>query len=468
MPKIAPRYDTENKEAWKAINAAADAERKERNHEIDEGWRYYHGDHDKPLKVRSGQPDHNVILNLSGQAVDKMTAFLGVPQMQVIGAMDAVQNEPDDNGVLQRVISPEQELLDAFWRYNDLPIFIHDLLVDASVSGHTFVRLIPSYNGDGAVEAVEVAVLDGRYVQTFWNINNVRQVLFYRLAWKNGEDMRVQDIVPGALIGPENPPWVIIEYRVGTHGEYIELNRDAWPWPFAPIVDWKNSPNPHEFYGRSDIDDADLNDSINFVASNVNKIIFHHAGPQTVLTGGKLADDQITGPGTIIELPNAEARLFNLEMSSDLSTSMQFMDVLRGAFFAQRRVVDTSVIKDKLGALTNFAVRMLYSDMLDAAGVKQLLHGRGLAEVSRRALALLGVLVERVEAKWADPLPMDRGELTKAAEIESKLGTTSIQTLQEMLGRDPIQEAERRDEEKISAAEATANTLIALGQRGLM
>lgn len=467
MPKIAPQYNPGDDKAWKLLNAAADDERKKRNHEIDEGWRYYHGEHPKPLKVRAGQPDHNVILNLSGQAVDKMTAFLGVPQMQIIGGQE---NEPDAAGVLQSVVTPEQQLLNALWIENDLPIFINDQMVDAAVSGHTFVRIIPETDDAGRVVMVKLALIDGRYILAFWNKNNIRERLFYRMAWEDAEGMLVQDIVPRALLypGERAAGWEIIEYQVNHAGKYIEVGRDGWDYEFPPIVDWKNKPHPHHYYGMSDIDDADLNDAVNFAASNVNKIIYHHAGPQTVLTGGKLADDVTTGPGTVLEIPNENAKLYNLEMSSDLSTSLQFMDVLRAAFFAQQRVVDTSVIKDKLGALTNFAVRMLYSDMLDAASVKQLLHGRGLAEVSRRALALLGVAVERVEAKWDDPLPMDRGELAKAAKIEAELGLASRQTLQEMMGRDPIQEAERMDEEKMNAATAAADVMIALGNRGLM
>ena len=63
---------------------------------------------------------------------------------------------------------------------------------------------------------------------------------------------------------------------------------------------------------------------------------------------------------------------------------------------------------------------------------------------------------------------MDRGELAKAAKIEAELGIASRQSLQEMMGRDPIQEAERMDEEKVNAATAAADVMIALGNRGLM
>jgi len=145
---------------------------------------------------------------------------------------------------------------------------------------------------------------------------------------------------------------------------------------------------------------------------------------------------------------------------------MQFMDTLRGAFFSEKRVVDPAAIKDKLGALTNFAVRMLYTSQLNAADMKMLLHGRGVAEVTRRALELINVMVERVESKWDDPLPQDRGEIVKAAKIESDLGVTSKQTIQEELGRDPAQESERMDDEQTDAANATADLLTQMGQRG--
>jgi len=40
------------------------------------GWLYYYGQHDAQLKVKPGQPDDNVILNLAQYAVDLGVDFL--------------------------------------------------------------------------------------------------------------------------------------------------------------------------------------------------------------------------------------------------------------------------------------------------------------------------------------------------------------------------------------------------------
>src|SRR6185369_17603799 len=64
----------------KGVNGAGDKERVARQKYIALRWRYYDGDHDKPLKVRVGEKDGNILLNLCGRSVDKTVEFIGVPK----------------------------------------------------------------------------------------------------------------------------------------------------------------------------------------------------------------------------------------------------------------------------------------------------------------------------------------------------------------------------------------------------
>ncbi len=466
MPKLAQAvYQPSDPKWWRATAEAGDNERLEREREIDAAWRYYKGEQPMPLKRRPGDPDVNVILDLCGQAVDAMVAFLGAPELEVEGGG---QGQPDALGIVKKTTPPQQKLLDDIWQANELELGIVDLLLSGSLAGHTFLKLLPP-DAVAAADALPRAVLiDPRYMVVFHM--DARTPLFYRMKWKDGDDTRTQDIVPGWLFEPgsEYGGWVIAEY-VETAGRQMQpVGLDAWDYEFPPMVDWKNQPNPFEYYGRGDLPlvRRRKNDAANFVASNVQKIIMHHAGPQTVVTGGKLPDE-LDSSTVIDDLPQ-EAKVYNLEMASDLQSSANHLNMLRGAFFESVKVVDRASIKDKLGDLTNFAVRMLYGAQSDAAYQKQLLYGKGLRLASQALLALAGAPGVAVQAKWDDLLPQDRGALVTSVKTEADMGIVSDETLLEELGHDPAAEAQRKASEVNRQQDATANLLVRMGNRGLL
>lgn len=456
MPAVAAQYSIADRD----VNEAGDAERKERVAAYNKARGYYLGNHAKQIKVKPGQPDVNVTFNLVGRAIDAMVAFMGLPRFEVGGR---VEREPNEAGLLEVEVAPGQAALDALWEMNNLPMLLVDAALSTALAGHGYVRLI------GGGDLPGVGLLDPRFVTVFWDMEDVRRVLWYRLDWRRGKADRRQDIVRGELVGSSG--WLIIEYERGgsvVGGEWREVGRDLWPWDFSPIVDWKNQPNPHEFYGRDDVlAAAALNDAANFVGSNINKILKHHAGPKTVVTGGKLPPTLDSSPDAILEITQPEARVFNLEMHGDLGAALEYFHLLRASFFEQMRVVDKSGIREKLGNLTNFGLRVMYGDQVDAIGMKRRLIGAALREVSRRALAMMGMAGDVVTV-WDDPLPVNRLELVQAVAMEHGIGATSAQTLLETMGRDPAVESERRGDEVNRAGDLLAETLTGLGQRGLM
>lgn len=463
MPAAAAKYDPADREWWKVVNDAGDTERKDRIAALAKFWQYFEGDLPEQLKTKDGQPNHNVLLDITGKAVEQMVAFLGVPMLGVVGG---TVREPDASGMLQNIKTPEQEALDTWWSDQNLWQFVTDLLISGMVDGHWFAKLIPT----GVGQMPDVALLDADMMTVYW-AQGSRRSLWYRMKWTDGKETRMQDIVPNSLIDPASttPGWQIIEYlQRNNSGEFDELSRDEWAFPFAPIIDRQNRPLPKKYYGRSEINGR-LNDNVNLVASNIAKILWHHAGPQTIVTGGTVDEEQPTGPGTAISFADKDVKVYNLEMSSDLQSSLQFFGVLRGAAHSQQRVVDLDSIKDKIGQMTNFGARLLYTSQLDRAGQIQELYGTsGLAEISRRALIVGGMQVDRVESKWSPGLPVDRAELTKSVKDESELGIVSQQTLLEELGHDPVVEAEHRAEEQTTAQDTQIAALARLGQGGFI
>lgn len=469
MPAVFPVYDPFNKDYLEL----SDKERTTRKDDIDVAWNYYDGNHREPLKV-TGTFNDNVIVNLTGNAVDKTTEFTGIPEVALAGGSDNVPSVNEAEG-LQTIVSDEQQVLDELVQHLDLSELIPDTLTAQQVAGHSFWRILLPDNTEmvSPKNMPKLALLDARHMTVFWNVSNVHQVLWYRLTWQIGSTQRIQDIVPNSLPRKGDEPgterevgWQIIEYESKNGTKFEWIGEDEWAYPFPPIIDYKNRRRPHQYYGESDMRDVRLNDAYNFIASNTARIIKHHAHPKTFITGGSLPEVTETAVDGVWELPNPEAKVSNLEMQDDLQSSMKMMDILRSAYFSQRRVVDVSTMKDRIGQMTNFGVRMLFADMLDMVGDKQARVGDALAEILRRMMAMIGHEIEMPLVTWSDPLPTNRLELVETVTKEADLGLTSGQTLAKDLKRDFVAEQQMLIEEGNAQFDATTDALLRAAQVG--
>ena len=448
MPQILARYAPENREDFELYKTELD----DRNKVMSKAWRYYEGDHDKFFTPDGRGVDFNVTVNITSQAVDKMVAFFAPETPRIV-----VQDGEDRVGLLTEVSkSGTQLLIDAIWETNDKDEFIQDLAQSGFISGHSFVKItnpsqgLPKFN-----------IIDPRNVTIFWNINNAKQVLYYRLTWKVSDDTSIiQDIVPNWLFANQNlidpvdvlAGWTLIQYEVKT-GKFKQIGMSEWDFPFSPIVAWKNSPYAHKVYGLSDLRHLNLNDTLNFIKGNTNKILYHHGGPQTIVTGAALDDmeKKKSGVSTIMEFPDPNTKVFNLELKSDLKSSQGIADDIRAAFFGQTRVVDMAQIRDNLARVTNFGVRMIHGDMMDMITTRRKVYGKGISRMTQIAAFLandVGALNKNIDVIFSDPLPVDRLSEVSALATEAEISTLSQQTIAHDLKRDFGTEVTNLEEEE--------------------
>lgn len=450
MPGIVlARYDANNKD-W---NEVASSERRERIRQIDHYFDYYKGNHHRWLKKAAGQlKDENITINLCGRAVDKLDEFIDVPER-----FELPGENNNDN--------PQRTALEGAW--DSLKDVAQEASLAGLISGHFFVKLYTDLDN-----RPQFTALDSRHVTVFWDVTNIRYPLFYRMEWKIGETAYRQDIVPDYMLLDEvtlarPQSWTIIDYRETRSSTWIETARQEWPYAFAPIIEWPLKKLPNSYYGASMLyRSTELNDSINFVVSNTARILKHHAHPKTFVFGVKLAGEDAVG-GMWDDLPS-DARVETLELQSDLQSSLALVNLLKADFFATQRVLDFSTIKDKLGNLTNFGVRMLFSDMTALTESIRVGNGKGFAEALRRVMEMSGVSMPvPPTAQWADPLPANRLEVLEAAKVEKELGTTSLETLTTEIGRDPELEAQRKADEDTGGMDAMVTAFERVGQRGV-
>jgi hypothetical protein len=120
---------------------------------------------------------------------------------------------------------------------------------------------------------------------------------------------------------------------------------------------------------------------------------------------------------------------------------------LRQTLFDISRTVDISSMADKLGALTNFGLRVLYGDALAKLNTKRELYGDALLEINRRLLALANMDTEPGELVWPEALPSDQREESEVLARDLELRLVSKQTVSGKRGYQWETEMERMEGE---------------------
>jgi hypothetical protein len=452
MPAVPAKYDPNDKD----INKLADDERLVRVKAIDLRWQYYEGAHPDTLKVEPGTKNDNIKLNLIGRSADKGVEFIRTPTRYVL------PGDPD----AETTSLAEEALNELYNLYHDQ---FDEQVLSGWVGGHVFWKLFM----DGKMPAM--ALIDPRYLTVFWEQGrgSRAQALWYRMRWTVGEKDYMQDIVPRRLAMVEEGDtegWLILDYEQKKGGNRWELiASDPWDYDFPPMVEIRNKRIPFKYYGEAQISQnaIDLNYGINFVASNTGRIIKFHAHPRTIGVGVDPVSVNTTSIDGFFTIPEG-AEVKNLEMQSDLQSSMKYLEELKRELFATVRVVDTAAIKDKLGAVTNFGLRQIYNDQVEMSEDKRKAYGEGMGEALRRMLVMAGYTVDKPPvAVWSEMLPTNRLELLQAAQIEKNLGTTSDETLAQEIGRDYDAEQQKLADEKTSAGAALTDVLSRAGERGM-
>lgn len=393
---------------------------------------YYKGDHRPQLKTKIGQPDDNITMNFVGLAVDRSVSRL---------FRGGVQFNLPDGAEEQKVY------LDRLWDLNKKEIILYQAGLHGAVYGTPYFKISPDGIVDPYTEKLfpRLIAIDPEIIRIKTDSQDMNEVEKYIIEYtyhKDGKDINYReitrhadtvDVVEEAIETPDT--WMIEHYEKVGSASWQLVDVVEWPYNFPPIIHWKNLPSLKSCYGDSDIDDAiNVQDKSNFVSSNTGKIIKFHAHPQTIGTGFSVKDmQQLEGAvNAFHSIPNENAKVYNLEMQSDLASSRAFGLDLRQAIFDISREVDISSMADKLGQLTNFGLQVLWSDAIDKNDTKRQLYGDAILELNRRLLVLAGYEKEASNSgsiQWGNPLPVNIIEEMTADEKAISMKIIDIETV---------------------------------------
>lgn len=412
-------------------------EERQRHEAYRQAQQFYDGAQPMPLRVRAGQTDDNVILNLYGYIVDKGVSFLF--------------GKPPSIEVTEGTESDEEKYLETVWQRNHLPTLMQNVALNGAIFGHCFLEIVPREN-----DVPRLINLDPAIVRPYWSPDDVEQRLWYKIEYEAlGADAR--PIIKKRLIewDAERNNWQITKYemRQGEAQYRLVEGPILWDYDFPPILDWQNLPVPNVFWGKRDIEQVAPQNGINFVASNIQRIIRFHGHPKTIGKGFN-AEGVNVGPDEMFIIPSKDGDVKNLEMQSDLSATRAYFDMLVDLFLQLHHTPNMNPTKVSVGSLSGFALKILYGDLLALTNKKRNTYGDALAELSRRLLILAGLKPQTPKIHWASPLPENEQEATSVVVTQKDAGLISQETARAKLGYDDEVETER-----IQAETTNANTL---------
>lgn len=441
MPE-ANEYPAPDSDESKAIEAIYGDERKARGAMIQRGWDYYNGVHDKPLKIQADGYDDNVIINDIEILAEKLETFLIGDGLIFDAGGDDQDTAADDQ-------------ITALWKANQGEILQSNLALSGVIEGHIAVRLVPEEGQEWA----KIQHIKQSHFAAFWEPFDMSRVVWYRLQSGNRRIDYVRGVVDGATVNHEaEGVWTELTYQgkmkqdaLGpTEIEWVLMGSVFWEQDFAPITDWQNLPNPNSYYGKSDIKSAiPLNDNVNFIMSNLQRIIKYFAHPRTVGTGFTAADLISTAVSGLWTVESPEAKISNLEMTTDAALSRWLADIISQTLWQSGGVVDPQTIKDKVGVLTNFGLRVLFGDAIGRISKKRRLYGEGITEIIDHSFVLAGLAPpETVTIIWPDVLPEDAKTEMETLTAEFDRGLISKETYRDRRGYDDEQEENRLADEQ--------------------
>lgn len=396
--------------------------------EYAQAWRMYCGDYQKPLRVRPGQFDDNVICNFVRVIVDASVAFLFGREVSF------------DTDELRE--TEAERYLAQVWESNGKMLLLQQAALNGAICGHCFIKIVPR------TPFPKLVVLDPATVTVHWNPRDVSEVRRYIITYSAKDFDTEQMVTYREVIEREGMIWRVTEsVSEGDTSRWQVVTSDLWRWSFPPVVDCQNLPLPNSYYGQPDVtrDIIALNNALNFVLSNMNRIVRYHAHPRVWGRGVAAARLDVAVDEAIL-LPNSDAELRVLEMQSDLGSSINLYLRLKEALHEMSRTPEVALGKlDSIGAVSGIALRVLYQPLLQKTESKRRTYGAMLQELNRRLLAMAGYGEDvTCTVHWQEPMEADDGEIAKTALMWQQLGV-SEDTILQKLGFDPQLEKEKRE-----------------------
>ena len=417
-----PMYDSAN-----PLSSLTAKQRKQYEH-IRVLREYYEGNMVQHLKSDINKDgamiDDNVTLNLARRIVDKGNNFLFGKGLN--WQLDDFNQTEQENALYN--IWGNEETKNAF---------LTEVGISGAINGNFYIQILQRE------EVIKLKILDPLNTFVIPNSEFDNEVALYDLRWSEGKDFyRILNY------SENGKAWLYRTEKWEARKWITIVDEQQWAFPWAFVLSGKNLPKPHSVYGLSDLEDIEINDEINRVASNLNKIVRIFAHPVIWGTGWSSSDFDTS---TIINSSNPHAKLQALELARDLGDTQEFLRMLKQVLAEVTSIPESDPDRLTIGAQSGFALQVLFNDAVLKTGTKRNFYGKELIELNRRLLELAGYGDKNItKLYWSNPLPLDERTENETDRflIENKI--VSKKTIATKRGYDYDIESQRIAEESRS------------------
>lgn len=416
-------------------------------------WKFYKGNQWN-FKRPEGEPQNTI--NYSARFVDKGVAFL-------MGKGFTINVEKD----AEEITKP---FLDKVWDDNDRLALGVEMGQSGGITGNSWVKVaLEKYEADEDPLLAEMypkgrirlTVLPSYACFPRWNPHDKDRM----------DAMRI--IYPITIMEKDKPKtvWYREEITKKEIREYIDDKLQSTrknDLGTIYVVRIRNLIVANNSLGKSDLQDIiPLQKEFNEKTTDVSDIINYHASPITIVYGAKTNNLEKGARKIWGGLPK-DAKVENLELKTDLSSSMNYITLIKNAMFEIASMPD-----DALGSSTavsntsGIALHIKNQPLIDTNNNKRITYGTGIEEINRLILRIADVYElddfdkEAFNSlkpydKWTtdimfpDPLPKD--ELMQMQIIAQKLTNhliTRIDALRELGEYDSVSKYEEIKKEFI-------------------
>jgi hypothetical protein len=466
-----PHSQWPDEDDWTKLS---DSERMERQQ------RAYHGQFKPPLRrMDPSEPDHNVIDNRCEPIVSTGVDFVYGDDLGFEVTEDDGTEDPE-----------AQAYLDATWEANTKMPTLAEYEINSAIYGHGFFKVDP--DDEDTAPFPGISILNPQQMSVTTSPTDVRKVVRYCFTYQDVDIDKQQTVMRRTLwlrnttgvtdIGTGRGGWVIREQQQeqgmptlaatltplnptamanADAGWYDILEPLPWPYTWGPIHDKKNLPEPNSYWGKADLrlDLVHLNDRLNFLLSNRQRILYFHGHPKDVFFGIHAREIDVSPAGAIC-IPNIAAKVQHLEMTGNLAAIEQAIEEIRESMDELSHVPSVAVgrLKNLPGVPSGVSMKVAYRPLISQTLQKRALREAMLKKLNQHILELGGYGADRkVILHWANMLPSDDLGVAQAAAIWHSIGASTDSCL-DMGPFDPAVEAEKRKEEAAeAAAEAAKN-----------
>lgn len=353
-------------------------------------WRFYHTQH---WQFEREEGSALVTINYAKLIVDKSVSWM------TRGGLEFDYPEATKGAV--------QPYVDEVWRYNQRDILTGNIVLTGCVTGDSFIlvtyaeptelarRRNPNSQGQIKLDLLgseqcfptwdplDTSVLTSIRIETIFYDHNTR----LRPIEEHDHPRQGQgNITVRRFTQIITKDTIIEQYEGGV--PHVRPNALGE----IPVVHIQNLPVPRDFYGLSDLDPIlTVQQELNEKTTDNSDIIHYHAGPTTIVTGAKAGqiDKSI---GKIWSGLPSDARVQNLEMTSDLGAIQDYIVTMRKWLLEISETPEVLVEQPNVSNTSAAALHMMYQPIIDKTGRKLPLYQAGFQQINYFILRIAQVL----------------------------------------------------------------------------